>query len=122
MINIQPEQMQALTQTLVDQFKKDMAKRLKAKFPGKNAGKDDASLMQEVEQGLSDAESFGIKSQRDQARFLELRQQLGDDFLDNPRTNWSRQILENRRRPARKRLRAVFAQAFFKLIVKKLVP
>jgi hypothetical protein len=71
----------------------------------------DQRLREEIGYGLTRAADYGITSERDTARYLELALLLGRDFDTSPTLPWARPILLDRASSAENRLRRLRVMA-----------
>lgn len=67
--------------------------RLRAAFPAATAALDDIQLLESVTQTRLRAESYGLASDADLARFLNLAVVFGWDFDHDPERTWMRRML-----------------------------
>jgi len=79
-------------------------------FPSFDTGPGDAPLRALVRSGIERARRYGVTSERDVARFVELLIRMGTDFDQRPSLRWARSMLEDSSLPAPARIELIHQQ------------
>lgn len=95
MLVIRESQMAALGRSFVDQFAGKALAHVKEFFPQQIAGMGDTESLKVVHYGLQRARNYGLETESDQLRFLNVMFTLGRDFDSGQAHAWVRPILTN---------------------------
>jgi hypothetical protein len=90
---IRREQEQALSRVSAGRFEERAVVHLLRCWPRECGVLGDEGVRARVRDGAGRAETYGVRSERDVIRFLDLTFLLAPDFDTNPRAPWARQIL-----------------------------
>jgi hypothetical protein len=93
MIVIRQAQIEALGAVRRQQFVDAMCARLRLHFHDRLAATGAGALRQQVQAALHRAQYYGLASERDLCRFLNLAAYYGWDFDGRPEHGWMRQYL-----------------------------
>jgi hypothetical protein len=81
---IRPEQIAAFSREEVQKFEEWTLARLTRFFPRQCASAGDAGMRQRIREGIERATNYGIRSQRDVSKFMDLETFFGPDFESDP--------------------------------------
>jgi len=70
-----------------------MTSHLRAHFPAEVGELDDAELARNIEAALQVATRYGLRSERDRCRFINITTLYGLEFADAPEHRWMHQML-----------------------------
>jgi hypothetical protein len=112
-MRIRSETMKSFDQYIKDSFSVRMEAHLRQLYPEQIDRLSQKQLQSLIKDGLNGAEWYGIQSEEDTARFLELCVVLGNGFDAQPENAWARSILEEEGQPATDRLDAIFERIHF---------
>lgn len=87
MLIITKAQMDRLDSIHLEGFKARLAAHLRALFPAVTHWSDE-EMAAEIDSSITEARSHGFKSERDVARYVDLRTQLGTGFAAEPSRQW----------------------------------
>lgn len=93
MITIRPDQFKALQQAALEVFVRRKTDHLVHTFPVDCENIEEADLRARVRGGIRRAREYGITSQYDVSRFVDLELQLGEGF--DSRLDWASDILQS---------------------------
>jgi hypothetical protein len=93
MLTIRKEQMQALSRVTIQEFEKDMAQHLTQFFPDESAAMGDKALRAHIRHAIARAKEYGVTSERDLCKYLNLTMVYGRDFDTDPELEWMRDFL-----------------------------
>lgn len=108
---IRKDQSDAFREQMTKNFEDRMAAHLREAFAVRVQALDDAALRGEIRCGISRARQYGIETERDVARFIDLMWMLRRDFDTNAETAWARPILSDHASSAENRVRRLYAKA-----------
>jgi hypothetical protein len=94
-LTIRPTQVVALASTVRDRFVRQMCSHLQTHFPGPVACQTPAELEHTIRRCLAAAEGYGLVSERDACRYLNLAAHYGWNFDRDPDLVWMRQRLRD---------------------------
>ena len=95
MLEIRPEQMEALDEYALRTFVRRVVGHLRAQYPEDTQGTSDEDLTALVETGIARAEAHGIVAERDVCLYVDVMVVLGPDFDKDPRYPWAGEILND---------------------------
>jgi len=95
MLTIRNAQMQVLAKPAHRIFEQRAADHLARSFPHLPESGDQRQLRARVRRGMEEASLYGIESERDLLRWLNVGAALGEDFAANPRYPWAARILSS---------------------------
>jgi len=95
MLVIRSEQMQAFSEQMLKRFEDRMAGYLAERFPDACAAKDEPAVRESIQKGIERSRSYGVTTEYDIARYIELMYLFSEDFDTSIKTPWARPILEN---------------------------
>jgi hypothetical protein len=93
MLVIRNEQMDVLSEYMVEQFVNDALLHLRTTFPEQIKDMPVADLRSMIYTGIKNAGEYNITMEEDVLRYLELMITYGADFDMNPDTSWAEEIL-----------------------------
>ena len=93
MLTIRTEQMGALSDYMLQAFKRRLAAHLRVTFPYETAEMDDPTLEGTIDAGMQRAREYDVRSEDDIRRFLECMFRYGPHFDTDPNTAWAGDIL-----------------------------
>lgn len=108
MLIITKAQLERLDAVHLDRFKARVIDHLRELFPAL-VGRPAEEFDREIDAGIAEARSRGVISERDIARYLDLRAKLGVGFLADPEHEWIAAILADPLRVPDTHLDAIFA-------------
>jgi hypothetical protein len=91
MLNIRPEQMRLLGQSLQEQFEANMVRYLRRDYAKYVSHFSDERLFELIEQATNDARLYGVTSERDVARYIGYAVTYGREFHFE---SWAADILK----------------------------
>ena len=94
-LTIRNEQLKALGRNRRSSFIERAADHLERFFPHLPESGDRKLLADRVRRGIEEAASYGLTSERDLIRWLNVGAALGEDFAGDPKYPWARRILES---------------------------
>jgi hypothetical protein len=95
MLRIRGEQMETFPRALEEIFECRLFAHFKRTMPHRCEHLGEAAARQWIRQGLQAASAFGIDSQYDQSRYVDLAFVLGPDFHANPLFAWAGEVLND---------------------------
>jgi hypothetical protein len=100
MLTIRKEQMNVLSAYMGQAFEERIIRHIRQNFPDqyKQLGDTDAredNLRKLIRQGIERARRYGIESERDAARFVELMIRIGPTFEELPEYAWAKAVLSD---------------------------
>lgn len=95
MLVIRDEQMQILNDHMLAGFEKRLLGYLTGRFPDVCPPENEESVRESIQKGIDRARSYGITTEYDIARYIELMYVLSEDFDTSPGTPWATAILED---------------------------
>lgn len=95
MLVIRKEQMEIFKREAMRQFEKEMALHIKQYFLGMDVAFQEDILLTYIRYIISRAKSYGLSSERDLCKYLNLSMICGRDFDNNPHLSWMTKILSN---------------------------
>ena len=93
MLIIRNEQMEVLSEYMVEQFVNEAMLHLRTSFPEPIKHVPDADLRSMIYTGIKNAGEYNITIEEDVLRYLEFMIIYGADFDINPDTPWAEEIL-----------------------------
>lgn len=93
MLIIRNEQMEALSEYMVEYFVDEALLHLRTSFSEQTKDVTDADLRAMIHTGIDNAGAYDITIEEDVMRYLELMITYGADFDTNPDTAWAEEIL-----------------------------
>ena len=106
-------QMNEFSQQQRDRFEEEMAAYLKTEYATVLGRRDDAWVRVLIQEGIQQAEQYGIVLERDVARYIELMLALSPDFDDNHETSWCKDILTQDSLTAEGKLDRIYERIMF---------
>jgi hypothetical protein len=95
MLTIRDEQMEALQEAAMRSFEQRMVLHLRQFFPEECRRAGEMRTLAAIRQGVQRAQAYGIESEIDVVRYIDISVVLGLDFDSGKRYPWARQILED---------------------------
>jgi hypothetical protein len=114
MLTISRTQMEALSRAFVESFRERAAAHVAKAFPEAAACLGDSSVHASVDEAIAQAGKYGIETEFDIVRFLNLIYRLGFAFYKDPKHDWAVALLTDPQNPPGQRLELVFAQLRFR--------
>jgi hypothetical protein len=111
MLKIRPEQMQAFQEAASHQFEEDIIGYLLEYWSRKCEQLGPVRLRESIRHGLRRAQAYGLTSQQDILRYINLMFLLGHDFDRDPRFFWAHSILNDPNLGATEKLDGLSARA-----------
>lgn len=108
---IRKEQSDAFRQQLTQSFEDRVAAHLRTTQPTETQHLEEPALRADIRAGMTRAAQYGIETERDVARFIDLMFRLRRDFDTSPETPWARPILLDKASSADNRLRRLNVKA-----------
>ena len=93
MLTIRKAQMQALGRAAMQEFEKDMLQHLRQFFPDECAALGSKALREHTRHAIARAKEYGLTSERDLCKYLNLTMIYGRDFDTDPELEWMRDFL-----------------------------
>jgi hypothetical protein len=93
MLIIRKEQMDVLSNYMLERFVDSASVLLRAAFCDKTKDFTETELRAVIHTGIEKASKYGITIEEDVLRYLEYMLTFGTDFDTNPVTSWARNIL-----------------------------
>jgi hypothetical protein len=93
MLVIRKSQLDALSIAHRTSFDNRMLAHLKKFFPAQYDGLGEERAIEAVHYGIARAATYGITSERDVCKYVDLMFALGRDFDTDPRFDWAQPIL-----------------------------
>jgi len=93
MLIIRNEQMDVLSEYMVEQFVNEALLHLRTSFPEQIKDVPDTDLRSMIYTGINNAGEYNITIEEDVLRYLEFMITYGADFDINPDTSWADEIL-----------------------------
>jgi hypothetical protein len=91
-MKMRTQQMAAFAETSNNSFESRMIVHLRKCFPGKCGGQSEDRLLDFIQQGKKRAAGYGITTERDICKFIDVRTVHGPDFDQTP---WASKILND---------------------------
>jgi hypothetical protein len=92
---IRNEQIRALEETARKSFEDRMVEYLSRQLPDVCGIMDETTVRESIQKGIEHAGRYGIRSEYDVARYIELRHRFSQDFETVFDAPWAKEILEN---------------------------
>ncbi|OQY28744.1 MAG: hypothetical protein B6244_06175 [Candidatus Cloacimonetes bacterium 4572_55] len=109
MLVIRKQQMDALSQVVMDTFEDRMVAHLYDTFPEKCAEMGESSVREDIQYGVQRSAQYGIEAERDVCRYIDVMFVLGRDFDNDPSLPKIRAILIDQNiKYARTRMDTIF--------------
>lgn len=96
MLTIRKEQMDVLSQHMLNQFFDRMEEYLTERFSEQTKALENEQLRELIVQGVEDGEKYDVTDENDVKRFIEYLVEYGRDFGHSPETMWADQFLNNK--------------------------
>ena len=93
MLTIRKAQIQALGRVVMQEFEKDMLQHLEQFFPDESSAMGDKALRELIRHAIARAKDYGLTSERDLCKYLNLTMVYGRDFDTDPELEWMRGFL-----------------------------
>ena len=108
MLRLRSGQIEALDAAVRAAFHRRAIAHLRAAFPGHETLRDTDRATATVDAAMERAADYGITSERDVVRFIDLEFALGTDFPDRDPTAWVRNVLEAPRQSPAERMNRIY--------------
>src|SRR5438132_13371033 len=95
MLTIRKEQEEVLAGYMAKNFQERIVKHVKRFWPEQCRALGDEQVRESVRTGLARARGYGMSTEYDLARYIDLMYWLGTDFDTGPSFPWAVQILPN---------------------------
>ena len=95
MLTIRKEQMAVFREPALNDYAKRMVVHLNETFPEKCEALGDAKIRETVKYGIQRSASYGITTEGDVRRYIDLMVMFGPDFDQDPELPWAGSILGN---------------------------
>jgi len=102
MMTVRNAQMKVLAVAARQVFERRASDHLASFFPDLPECADRRQLLARVRRGVEEARLYGIESERDLLRWLNVAAALGEDFAENPRYPWAARVLSSPLSPSSK--------------------
>ncbi|MEO8131539.1 MAG: hypothetical protein ABJF23_26090 [Bryobacteraceae bacterium] len=112
-MQIRIEQMEELSDSMLQQFEGKMETHLRSRFAGKLAGTSDADLQSHIHEGVTRARRHGVQAKNDIRRYLEYTVEYGPDF--DATCPWAASILEAKEMDGYKKMNSLDDYSTFEL-------
>lgn len=76
-------------------FEDSMVRHLNENFPSWSASAGECAVRETVRRGIRQSSTYGITSQRDVCRYVDLMVVFGNDFDHDPQLPWASRILND---------------------------
>ena len=93
MLTIRKEQTQVFNRVTMQVFEKDMVRHLMRFFPDEAAAMGNKELRAHIRHAIARAKGYGVSSERDLCKYLNLTMVYGRDFDTDPELEWMRGFL-----------------------------
>lgn len=93
MLKIRPEQIEVFEQAALKRFEDEMLKHIQEYFSNHWRIIGEAQLRQVIQYGVSQAEQYGLTTQREVCLYLNLMLLLGSDFDTDIQLPWAKEVL-----------------------------
>jgi hypothetical protein len=115
MLTIRKEQVQALGRVAIQEFEKNMLRHLKQFFGDESAAMGDEALREHIRHAISRAKQYGLTSERDLCKYLNLTMVYGGDFDTHPELEWMRDFLTDPEVPdPSERMSRLYAETLYR--------
>jgi len=94
MLIIRDEQMEALRKGMLGNFEDRMVVHLKKFFPGQCHKLGEEEVRKAIRHGINRAKTYGIVTQRDVSKYLNIMFVFGLNFDEDPRYPWITKIIK----------------------------
>jgi hypothetical protein len=111
MLVIRTKQMQALAENMRKGFEDRMASHLAKRFHDRIAMMDELSIRESIRKGIERAASYGVSTEYDVARYIELMYMFTEDFDTSSDTPWAGLILEDPNMDSRPKMNELWDRA-----------
>ena len=116
MLTIRKEQVQALSRVTIQEFEKDMLQHLMQFFPDESAAMGDKALRAHIRHAIARAKEYGVTSERDLCKYLNLTMVYGRNFDTDRELEWMRDFLTDADVPdPSERMSRLYAEALYRL-------
>jgi hypothetical protein len=96
MLTIRKEQMAVFREPAINDYVKRVVVHLSERFPEKCEALGDPKVSETVKYGIQRSASYGIATEGDVRRYIDLMIMFGPDFDQDPELPWASSILNNR--------------------------
>ena len=93
MLTVRKEQVRALGRAMMQEFEKDMLRHLQQFFPDESSAMGNRALRELIRHAIARAKDYGLTSERDLCKYLNLAMVYGGDFDTDPELEWMRGFL-----------------------------
>jgi hypothetical protein len=93
MLTIRKEQIKVFDEMAMKQFIESMVIHVKKHFPEESKPMDDEQLKNYIRDVISSGKKYGLVSERDICKYLNLTMHFGKDFDKNPENEWMKTML-----------------------------
>jgi hypothetical protein len=111
MLTIRPEQMNVMSEQLLQKFQVKMIAHLKELFPKRTAALGDENLVALVQEGMSKSKTYAIVAERDVAKFIDLMLIVRRDLDVAKETSWAKGILNDKSLNGSEKIGRLYASA-----------
>lgn len=95
MLTIRKEQMAVFGEPAINDFVKRTVVHLNERFPDNCGAMGEPKVCETVKYGIQRSASYGITTEGDVRRYIELMVRFGADFDQDPELPWASSILNN---------------------------
>ena len=110
MLTIRKEQDQALALAMEQQFEQKIFIHLKKFWPANCRSQGEAGVRESIRQGVDRAHGYGMKTEYDIARYIDLMYSMGMDFDSDPEFPWVIEILNNEKSPLSEKMDRLYEE------------
>src|ERR1035438_2811932 len=96
MLTIRKEQMAVFSEPAINDYVKRTAVHLKERFPEKCEALGEPKVHETVKYGIQRSASYGITTEGDVRRYIDLMLTFGPEFDQDPELPWAASILNNK--------------------------
>lgn len=96
MLTIRKEQLAVFREPAINDYMKRTVIHLNERFPEKCEALGEAKVQETVKYGIQRSASYGITTEGDVRRYIDLMLMFGPDFDQNPGLPWAASILNNK--------------------------
>ncbi len=96
-MQIRKEQMETLSDCMLRKFEDSMVAHVEKFFPEQYSALGEAGVREMVRYGIERAETYGIVSERDVCKYVDVMFMYGRDFDTDPKLSWAAGILNDKR-------------------------
>ena len=114
-MKIRDEQMEALAAAMESPFYERTIRFLREHWADECAGREDDDLKRTIARALRRVRGYGLDSEQDAVRYLNLMFRLGSEFESDPRYAWVSELLADTQIPAEHKLELATARVIAQL-------